>query len=217
MGRMLSAAPASLWRRDMALVTCSECGQQISDKAPACPHCGMPAAQPAPPAVQAQAPPAVQPVSPAPQALPEQPPSDPDPEAEYAAQMRKAKDKKVKVLALVGAIVVVAIFIGGYAMLDSKTEPTAIEACKKMALAECSSVSSSEATGLLAETHVRIFSHRTKQAFDSRLQYVGQVGAAECGERKEPCDVYLSEKNLIIVFASGGDHKAVNPRLRWLD
>jgi hypothetical protein len=26
----------------MALVTCSECGREISDKAPACPHCGCP-------------------------------------------------------------------------------------------------------------------------------------------------------------------------------
>ncbi|MDE7229956.1 MAG: hypothetical protein K2N56_05700 [Oscillospiraceae bacterium] len=28
----------------MALITCSECGAQISDLAPACPHCGAPAA-----------------------------------------------------------------------------------------------------------------------------------------------------------------------------
>lgn len=28
----------------MALITCSECGKQISDAAPACPHCGAPAA-----------------------------------------------------------------------------------------------------------------------------------------------------------------------------
>ena len=26
----------------MALINCSECGNQISDKAAACPHCGMP-------------------------------------------------------------------------------------------------------------------------------------------------------------------------------
>ena len=26
----------------MALIKCSECGKEISDKAPACPNCGMP-------------------------------------------------------------------------------------------------------------------------------------------------------------------------------
>lgn len=26
----------------MALIKCSECGQEVSDKAPACPHCGAP-------------------------------------------------------------------------------------------------------------------------------------------------------------------------------
>src|SRR6266704_3838043 len=30
----------------MALITCPDCGKQISDKAPACPKCGRPAALP---------------------------------------------------------------------------------------------------------------------------------------------------------------------------
>lgn len=35
----------------MALIACSECGNQVSDKAPTCPHCGAPVAgTPAPPA-----------------------------------------------------------------------------------------------------------------------------------------------------------------------
>ena len=37
----------------MALVACTECGKEISDKAASCPHCGAPAAMPAqPPAAQ---------------------------------------------------------------------------------------------------------------------------------------------------------------------
>lgn len=33
----------------MALIDCPECGKQISDRAPACIHCGNPIAAPAPP------------------------------------------------------------------------------------------------------------------------------------------------------------------------
>lgn len=39
----------------MALVACSECGRDISDRAPACPHCGAPVAPPA--AIPAYSPP----------------------------------------------------------------------------------------------------------------------------------------------------------------
>jgi DNA-directed RNA polymerase subunit RPC12/RpoP len=38
----------------MALVACSECGKMISDRAPACPHCGAPAAVAAPAATPAR-------------------------------------------------------------------------------------------------------------------------------------------------------------------
>jgi len=31
----------------MALTKCRECGQQVSDRAPTCPHCGAPASVPA--------------------------------------------------------------------------------------------------------------------------------------------------------------------------
>jgi hypothetical protein len=35
----------------MALITCDECGQAISDRAPACPRCGAPRSLPAPSAI----------------------------------------------------------------------------------------------------------------------------------------------------------------------
>lgn len=38
----------------MALIQCPECGQQISDKAPACPKCGCPVAAPAAPVASAE-------------------------------------------------------------------------------------------------------------------------------------------------------------------
>jgi hypothetical protein len=37
----------------MALIACPECGRQVSDKAPLCPHCGMPNAAEAPPPASA--------------------------------------------------------------------------------------------------------------------------------------------------------------------
>lgn len=36
----------------MALINCSECQKQVSDKAAACPHCGAPLAAPTPPPVE---------------------------------------------------------------------------------------------------------------------------------------------------------------------
>jgi hypothetical protein len=36
----------------VALLTCTDCGRQVSDAAPACPGCGRPLAAPAPPAPQ---------------------------------------------------------------------------------------------------------------------------------------------------------------------
>lgn len=35
----------------MALINCPECGKQVSDRAPACPHCGMPLGTVSPPSV----------------------------------------------------------------------------------------------------------------------------------------------------------------------
>jgi zinc-ribbon domain len=43
----------------MALISCPECGREVSDQAPACPHCGAPIARPQPP--QALPPPAAPP------------------------------------------------------------------------------------------------------------------------------------------------------------
>ncbi len=31
----------------MALIACPECNKQVSDQAPACPHCGFPISRPA--------------------------------------------------------------------------------------------------------------------------------------------------------------------------
>lgn len=36
----------------MPLITCEDCGQQISDRASACPNCGAPVGEPAPPPAQ---------------------------------------------------------------------------------------------------------------------------------------------------------------------
>ena len=44
----------------MALISCPECGREVSDQAPTCPHCGTPIARPAPPPPQTP-PPAVPP------------------------------------------------------------------------------------------------------------------------------------------------------------
>ena len=38
----------------MALIKCKECGEQVSTKADACPHCGAPQNQPVPPPLPAQ-------------------------------------------------------------------------------------------------------------------------------------------------------------------
>lgn len=32
----------TIWRKTMAMITCPECGKQISDKADKCPNCGYP-------------------------------------------------------------------------------------------------------------------------------------------------------------------------------
>lgn len=37
---------------NMALVSCSECKQEISDKATSCPHCGSPVKVPTPPVIE---------------------------------------------------------------------------------------------------------------------------------------------------------------------
>lgn len=65
----------------MALITCPDCGNSVSDAAPACIHCGRPIASPPQPQFQTQIPP-----SPSPYSRPVAPPADADP---YGVQ-RKA-------------------------------------------------------------------------------------------------------------------------------
>jgi hypothetical protein len=37
-----NSGAATMWRNLMALIACPECGNEVSDKAPACPRCGVP-------------------------------------------------------------------------------------------------------------------------------------------------------------------------------
>lgn len=81
----------------MALISCPECERQISDKAPACPHCGIPLASASPPQSDRPQPPIHVTIA-APQAAP---PSEP-----AHAQPKKTSRTSwlVLLLVLIGAV-----------------------------------------------------------------------------------------------------------------
>lgn len=100
----------------MALITCPECGKQISDKAPACPNCGYPISPGKPETLeQAITPQAQQKEPEAPEFSPtaqEPHASSPSPApSEPTTQETKSRTRKI-LLAAVAAVAVVAVIIG---------------------------------------------------------------------------------------------------------
>lgn len=121
----------------MALISCNECGKQISDKAATCPGCGAPVQADAQPPAAASA----------------------DKSAEFEADLAASAARKKKLVIGIGAAAVVvgcvALFfiVGGSGPRQSIS---AIEACKDLALERCKG-DRSEAEGFSGEEGVVYF------------------------------------------------------------
>lgn len=117
----------------MALITCPECGKEISDQAPACPSCGYPLSPAQPDAPPLETPPATKPEPP----VPETPSDQPAPlSLQTPTAETKARNKKILFGIAAAVVAVILIFALVYVASsgresqkpDAPTESTPAEA-----------------------------------------------------------------------------------------
>lgn len=147
----------------MALIKCSECGREISDKAPACPSCGNPTsskAQPAPP------PPQFIPI----QSAPQKPP--------------KAKTSPAAWVALIAIIVGVIYFFQSPTYKEQNLPPLPVEVGYRSALLGPGLVLKVKNTSSRSLSIIGTFANPTTKQEQSFRMDIPPNGESELGHKE---------------------------------
>lgn len=178
----------------MALINCTECAKQISDKANTCPGCGAP--------VTAQAQQFAQQSGMASGPAPGTPGDVSDP-GDFSAELGP-RAGKTKLFIGVGAAAAVVIGVVLFlAVGGSSKRLTTYQACGKLGMDECKETTESTTVARLGTASIMIESFGTSAAFKAGKEKASRVcESINSSSDESRCNVYVSASNLLIVSAT---------------